>query len=122
MKNWTLDRRYGDFYFAQATNEEEYVQLTRNLMLDMTVVKVFSCDMWEDTENLFNNDWIRWHELFETDVMRDELYDDGETEVPSPLEYHGNMLNKPEENEYPLVLMFRYDSEYNDSFITWYSL
>lgn len=118
MKNWTPDKRYTDIYFARADNEKEYIQLAKDLYAEFEVIKSFSCDQWTDKEHLFDNDVYLWHELFETDCLNNEIYED--IDLPNPQDFDGEIEKKPDVNKYPVVLIFQ--NMMNGKFLSWYSL
>lgn len=118
INGWSSDKRYTDIYFAQANNEEEYIKLIKDLYGEHEVTKTFSCTQWSDKEHLFNEDIFSWHEFFNTECIYDDKYED--EDLPLPQNYSGNIGEKPNIKEYPIIIMFCNAGSMR--MITWYSI
>ena len=117
MKKWTADVRYVNTYHAQASNEEEYCQLARDLFAFHKSKRVFGCDEWDIEEHLFDEDYFSWHDFFDTPYIDDVAYE--EEDLPNPQEYNGEIREKPKKEEYPVVLTF--ENINYDKILLWYS-
>lgn len=117
MKEWKPDTRYSDTYWSRADNEEEYTTLVKQLYDERDVIEYYLGTELITRERLID-DLVMWHEYFDTECMDDDKYED--EDMPEPNDYVGEIKYKPEEKEYPVVILF----ELLDSIhmMSWYSI
>jgi len=87
---WKSNKQYPNTYFAKANNYEEYFKLAKDL----------------------------WYVFFDAPCLDIDYDNIEEVKLVDPKEYNGEIRNKPEESEYPIIVVF--DSDLKD--IMWQSM
>ena len=116
---WIPNKRYSNTYFAKANNYEEYFKLAKDLFNEVEIFYSYINTEWTEKEHLFNNDKESWYEFFDAtclDIDFDNIEDIEDVELVDPKDYDDEIRVKPEENEYPVVIVFDGD------IIMWQSL
>ena len=117
---WKPNKQYLNTYFAKANNYEEYFKLAKDLFNEFDITKEWSVSTWIEKEHLFDNNMESWYVLFDAsclDIDYDNI-EDMEKDFIDPKLYNGEIRNKPDEYEYPVVVVF--DSDLKD--IMWQSI
>ena len=117
---WKPNKQYPNTYFAKANNYEEYFKLAKDLFDDFDILFQFSVDQFYEKNHLFYNSYESWHVLFNTPCLIDEYYENND--LPNPKEYDGEIKVKPEESEYPVIIMFTSIFDEDMKEIIWQSL
>jgi len=118
---WIPNKQYPNTYFAKVNNYEEYFKLAKDLFDEFDITKEWSVDQWEDKQHLFNDNIELWYVFFDApclDIDYDNIEDMEDVELIDPKLYDGEIRNKPDEYEYPAVVVF--DSDLKN--IMWQSM
>jgi|GEM_PF-3959459 len=115
VNNWKLDQRWTMTSWAQANNQHEYDILVKSLFGKRLVHDNWYMNvsgMVGTEECYFRDDYESWHTYFETDCIEpydvDEIYE--ELALPHPKDYFGKIRIRPDDDEFPCMLVFTYAS------------
>lgn len=118
MKKWTSNQVYPNMFFKIIHNEIEYYQAARELFDEFPVLYQWSVDQWEEKIHLFDDDYEDWHLFFQTSAMDYNDETDGD-DLPDPKTFKGEIGNKPDNLQYPAILMFTNEA---DRILLWQSI
>ena len=113
---WTPNKRYPNTYFAKANNYDEYFKLIKELYDEVEIFYSYINTEWTEKEHLFNDDKESWYEFFDANCLDIDFENIEDVDLVDPKDYNDEIRVKPEENEYPVVVIFDGD------LIMWQSL
>ena len=103
---WKSNKQYPNTYFAKANNYEEYFKLAKDLFDEFDIIKEWSVDQWEDKQHLFNDNIELWYVFFDAPCLDIDYDNIEDVKLVNPKEYDGEIRNKPDESEYPVIVVF----------------
>jgi len=109
---WRSNKQYPNTYFEKANNYEEYFKLAKDLFDEFETLMSWSVSTWLEKKHLFNDDIESWHEFFDTpclDIDYENIEGMEDIELIDPKLYDGEIRNKPDESEYPVIVVFDSD-------------
>jgi len=109
-KNWSQNPIHPNTYFAIANSESDYIQLVKNLFTEIDLYNNYGGG-FTYKDHLFKDEVQAWHVFFDTECVAydNDTYEDGNTDLPLPSEYNGEIKEKPDIKLYPCIVVYDAD-------------